>query len=88
MSIRGELAESNDRVCHHIKESFTWMTAAERVAMAAELRAARSIDLCAARKSALLAFTDAAMAIDASQTREARAHRVAVPGEPAMIDAA
>ena len=64
------------------------MTAAERVAMAAELRAARSSDLCAARKSALLAFTDAAMAIDASQTREARAHRVAVPGEPAMIDAA
>ena len=41
-----------------------------------------------AHGAAPLAFTDAAMTLDGSQTEQARAHLVSVAGERAMIDAA
>ena len=53
MSIRGTIAVSHERVWQYLESPGTWLTAAERVAVAAELRVARSCELCIARKAAL-----------------------------------
>jgi len=53
MIIRSELTASHDRVWQHLEAPGTWLAAAERVSVAAEVRAARSCELCAARKAAL-----------------------------------
>jgi hypothetical protein len=55
--IRPDLTEQYQRVWHHIASPGTWLTGAERVAVAAETRHARSCALCAERKSALSPFS-------------------------------
>ena len=51
--IRSDLADANRLVWDHISGAGSWWTAAERVAIAAEVRHARSCGLCVERKGAL-----------------------------------
>ncbi len=53
MQIRPELTTSHDRVWRELAAPGTWLTGAERVAAARELRAARDCRLCQKRKAAL-----------------------------------
>ncbi len=53
MQIRSDLTASHDRVWQHLAAPGTWLTGAERVAVAHETRAARMCSLCQARKEAL-----------------------------------
>lgn len=52
-SIRVDLAEAYRRAWAHIAEPGTWLTGAERVAVANETRRARGCTLCRERKAAL-----------------------------------
>ena len=51
--MRQQLAETQENAWRRIGEPGTWLTAAERVAIAAETRHALTCPLCAARKEAL-----------------------------------
>ena len=53
MRIRTELTKSHDRWWSPLARAGTWLTGEERVAIAAESRAARRCALCLARKQAL-----------------------------------
>jgi len=55
--IRGDLAEAHRRAWTHIASPGTWLTGAERVAVADETRRARSCPLCRERKAALSPFS-------------------------------
>jgi len=55
--IRRDLAEAYQRAWDHISRPGTWLTGAERVAVALETRNARSCALCRARKEALSPFS-------------------------------
>jgi alkylhydroperoxidase family enzyme len=72
--IRPDLAEANRRVWEHIAAPGTWLTGAERVAVAEETRRARSCALCRSRKEALSPY-----AIDGEHD-----HAGSLP--PAMVD--
>jgi len=52
--IRGDLAAAHARVWGHLSQPGTWLNAAERIAIAAETRAARQCALCVERKKSLL----------------------------------
>lgn len=54
--VRDDLAEAHRRVWAHVAAPGTWLTGAERVAVAEETRRARSCPLCAERKAALSPF--------------------------------
>lgn len=54
--IRPDLGEAHRRTWAHIAAAGTWLTGAERVAVAEETRRARSCALCAERKAALSPF--------------------------------
>lgn len=54
--IRDDLADAHRRVWDHMAAPGTWLTGAERVAVARETRRARSCALCAERKAALSPF--------------------------------
>jgi hypothetical protein len=51
--VRGEVAEAHAEWWRRLAKPGTWWTGAERVAIAAEVRAARSCALCRARREAL-----------------------------------
>lgn len=53
--IRGDLAEAHRSAWKHIAAAGTWLTGAQRVAVAAETRTARGCELCRERKLALSA---------------------------------
>ena len=53
VTVRADLAASHRRAFERLARAGTWWTGAERVAIAAEARAARSCALCRARKAAL-----------------------------------
>ena len=53
MAIRSDLTASHDRLWEQLAGPGTWLTGAERVAVAAELRAARRCALCIERKASL-----------------------------------
>lgn len=55
-AIRDDLAAAHRRVWAHVAAAGTWLTGAERVAVASETRRARSCALCAERKAALSPF--------------------------------
>ena len=55
--VRQELAETQEQGWRRIAQPGTWLTAEERVAIAAETRHALTCPLCAARKSALAPMT-------------------------------
>jgi hypothetical protein len=55
-SVRTDLVEANRRAWEHLGAPGTWLTAAERVAVADETRRARSCALCRDRKAALSPF--------------------------------
>lgn len=55
--IRPDLAEAHRRAWVHIAGPGTWLSGAERVAVADEMRRARSCALCRERKEALSPFT-------------------------------
>jgi alkylhydroperoxidase family enzyme len=55
--IRADLAESYRRAWNHIAAPGTWLTGAERVAVAGETRRARRCALCRERKEALSPFS-------------------------------
>ena len=55
--VREDLSEAYRRAWEHISAPGTWLTGAERVAVAEETRRARSCALCAERKAALSPFT-------------------------------
>ena len=52
-AVRADFAESHDRYWKRLAGPGAWWTGAERVAIAAETRAARACSLCAQRKAAL-----------------------------------
>jgi len=54
--IRADLADEHRRAWRHIAAAGTWLTGAERVAVADETRRARECALCAERKLALSPF--------------------------------
>ena len=54
--IRGNIAEAHRGAWQHIAAAGSWLTGAERVAVAEETRRARSCSLCAERKAALSPF--------------------------------
>lgn len=54
--IREDLAEAHRRAWAHVAAPGTWLSGAERVAIAEETRRARSCALCAERKAALSPF--------------------------------
>jgi len=54
--VRGDLAEAHRRAWAHVAAPGTWLSGAERVAVAEETRRARSCRLCAERKAALSPF--------------------------------
>jgi len=53
MRIRAELTASHDRVWEQLAAPGTWLTGAQRIAVARELRGARLCKLCLERKTAL-----------------------------------
>ena len=53
MTIRADITGSHDRVWEQLAAQGAQLTGRERVAVAAELRAARACSLCQARKAAL-----------------------------------
>lgn len=53
MNIRPELIASHDRTWRSLAAPGAWLTGAERIAVAQELRSARGCPLCQARKAAL-----------------------------------
>jgi alkylhydroperoxidase family enzyme len=55
--IRSDLADAHRRVWDHIAAPGTWLTGAERVAVAYETRRARGCALCRERKEALSPFS-------------------------------
>ena len=55
--IRSDLAEAHRRFWQRLAEPGTWWSGPERVAIAAETRAARDCALCAERKAALSPFS-------------------------------
>ena len=55
MKIRSDISRSHDRVWQHMASPGIWLAGSERVAVAAEVRAARNCELCRTRKSALSA---------------------------------
>jgi alkylhydroperoxidase family enzyme len=55
--IRSDLADAHRRVWEHIAAPGTWLTGAERVAVADETRRARGCALCRERKEALSPFS-------------------------------
>jgi hypothetical protein len=55
--IRPDLVEANRRAWAHVAAPGTWLTGAERVAVADETRRARTCKLCSERKAALSPFT-------------------------------
>ncbi len=57
MQIRAALLASHDRVWRELAEAGNWLTGKERVALAAETRAARECAFCAGRKAALSPFS-------------------------------
>lgn len=55
--VRDDLAEAHRETWAHVAAPGTWLTGTERVAIAAETRAARTCTLCADRKAALSPFS-------------------------------
>ncbi len=53
LPVRTELSDTNRRTWQRLGKPGNWWTGAERIAIAAETRNARSCDLCVARKAAL-----------------------------------
>jgi len=53
LTVRRDLVDAHSRAWRHIAEPGTWWTGAERVAIAAEARAARTCSLCVERKQLL-----------------------------------
>lgn len=58
--IRADLPEAHRAAWTHIARPGTWLSGAERVAVASETRRARECALCAKRRAALSPFADAA----------------------------
>jgi hypothetical protein len=56
--IRDDLAEAHRKAWAHIAKPGTWLTGAERVAVADETRHARACALCSRRKAALSPYAD------------------------------
>ena len=51
--VRGEITAAQRRAWHRLGRAGTWLTGAERIAVAAEVRNAPDCNLCRARKAAL-----------------------------------